>query len=201
MSDPNFKAEEAQAPPPQPPRPQPRSQLEQDEMYARQLAHHYQSQGGPQGQGGYGARGEGQAPGRPRPGEPEREHSFFDGMSHIITTLMPTNNNADELPEIRKNIEQGFKETQKTVSGWINNIAKKLDGGDDEYDKYGNPQYTGRTGPPQRQNFGPSQSDQMHGIRKSAEQRRSADHNRYDADNRVIGDDFAKLEMRDNEGM
>jgi hypothetical protein len=41
----------------------------------------------------------------------------------------------------------------------------------------------------------------MHGIRKSAEQRRSADHNRYDADNRVIGDDFAKLEMRDNEGM
>jgi hypothetical protein len=41
----------------------------------------------------------------------------------------------------------------------------------------------------------------MHGIRKSAEQRRSADHNRYDADNRVIGDDFAKLELRDNEGM
>ena len=41
----------------------------------------------------------------------------------------------------------------------------------------------------------------MYGIRKSAEQRRSADHNRYDADNRVIGDDFAKLELRDNEGM
>ncbi len=72
----------------------------------------------------------------------------------------------------------------------------------EEYDRYGNIQYTGRTQPPQqRQNFGPSQSDQMHGIRKSAEQRRSADHNRYDADNRVIGDDFAKLELRDNEGM
>jgi hypothetical protein len=53
---------------------------------------------------------------------------------------------------------------------------------------------------PQRQNFGPSQSEQMYGIRKSAEQRRSADHNRYDADNRVLGDDFAQLEMRDNEG-
>ena len=81
MSDPNFKAEEA--PPPQPPRPQPRSQLEQDEMYARQLAEHYQSQGGQQGQGGYGSRtGER----RPQPyarsnnqNKDEREYSFFDG--------------------------------------------------------------------------------------------------------------------------
>jgi hypothetical protein len=123
-------------------------------------------------------------------------------LLHIVTWENVANNNADELPEIRKNIEQGFKETQKTVTGWISNLAKKLDSAEvDEYDKYGNPQYQGRTGPPQRQNFGPSQSDQMHGIRKSAEQRRSADHNRYDADNRVIGDDFARLEMRDNDGM
>ncbi|KAL6160899.1 ubiquitin-binding protein cue5 [Exserohilum turcicum] len=175
MSDPNFKADEA--PPPQPPRPQPRSQLEQDEIYARQLAQHYQSQGGQNGQ-----RSREQAR-RQRPGEPEREHSFFD----------------DDLPEIRKNIEQGFKETQQTVTKWISNFTKKLDGEVDEYDKYGNPQYTGRTGPPPRQNFGPSQSDQMQGIRRSAEQRRSADHSRYDADNRVIGDDFAKLELRDND--
>jgi hypothetical protein len=75
MSDPNFKAEEA--PPPQPPRPQPRSQLEQDEIYARQLAEHYQSQGG---QPGHGSRGGGDAGRRQqRPGEPDREHSFFDG--------------------------------------------------------------------------------------------------------------------------
>lgn len=78
MSDPNFKSEEA--PPPQPPRPQPRSQLEQDEMYARQLAEHFESQGGQQGQGGYGSR-------QPRPyarsnnqNKDEREYSFFDGM-------------------------------------------------------------------------------------------------------------------------
>jgi hypothetical protein len=109
---------------------------------------------------------------------------------------------ADDLPEIRKNIEQGFKETQQTVTKWISNFTKKLDGEMDEYDRYGNPQYTGRTNPPQqRQNFGASQSDQMYGIRKSAEQqRRSADHTRYDADNRVIGDDFAKLELKDNDG-
>jgi hypothetical protein len=113
------------------------------------------------------------------------------------------NTKVDDLPEIRKNIEQGFKETQKTVTNWISNFTKKLDSGEmEEYDRYGNVQYTGRQPPPQqRQNFGPSQSDQMYGIRKSAEQRRSADHNRYDADNRVIGDDFAKLELRDNEGM
>ncbi|KAH7398579.1 hypothetical protein BKA66DRAFT_206861 [Pyrenochaeta sp. MPI-SDFR-AT-0127] len=190
MSDPNFKAEET--PPPQPPRPQPRSQLEQDEIYARQLAEHYQSQGGHGGQGGYGSRVPGEAPrrqqGGSRPNDPnsEREHSFFD----------------DDLPEIRKNIEQGFKETQKTVNKWITNFTKKLDGEPDEYDQYGNPIRPERpTGQPsqQRQNYGPSQSEQLYGIRKSAETRRSADHNRYDADNRVLGDDFASLELRDNE--
>jgi hypothetical protein len=92
MSDPNFTAEEA--PPPQPPRPQ-RTQLEQDEMYARQLAEHYQSQSGPpghgQGQAGYGQRR--QQPGQ-RPNEPEREHSFFDGTSRpprFRYTSVPTN--------------------------------------------------------------------------------------------------------------
>ncbi|KAL5113324.1 ubiquitin-binding protein cue5 [Pleosporales sp. CAS-2024a] len=179
MSDPSFKAEDI--PPPQPPRPQ-RSQLEQDEMYARQLAEHYQSQGGHAGQGQRGQQRH-----QPRQ-EPGREHSFFD----------------DDLPEIRKNIEQGFKETQKTVTSWITNFTKKLDGEPDEYDRYGDPIHDERPRPgqarPQRQNFGPSQSEQLYGIRKSAEQRRSADHNRYDADNRVLGDDFAQLEIRDNDG-
>ncbi|KAH7088747.1 hypothetical protein FB567DRAFT_317408 [Paraphoma chrysanthemicola] len=187
MSDPNFKAEET--PPPQPPRPQPRSQLEQDEIYARQLAEHYQSQGGQPG--AHAPRPQGdqrrQHPGQ-RPNEPDREHSFFD----------------DDLPEIRKTFEQGFKETQKTVTGWISNLTKKLDGEPDEYDRYGNPVHRDQQRPgessAQRQNFGPSQSEQLYGIRKSAEQRRSADHNRYDADNRVLGDDFAQLELRDNEG-
>jgi hypothetical protein len=76
MSDPSFKAEET--PPPQPPRrQQPRTQMEQDEMYARQLAEHYQSQ-----EGGFTAPAGGprrQQTGPPRPNEPDREHSFFDG--------------------------------------------------------------------------------------------------------------------------
>lgn len=88
MSDPNFKSEET--PPPQPPRPQPRTQLEQDEMYARQLAEHYQSQGGQQGQGGYGSRTQESGARRSQPyarsnnqnnnNKDEREYSFFDGM-------------------------------------------------------------------------------------------------------------------------
>lgn len=115
---------------------------------------------------------------------------------------------ADDLPEIRKNIEQGFQETQKTVNKWITSFKKKLDGEPDDYDQYGNPVHQEREhgqSSQGRQNFGPSQSDQLYGIRKSAEQRRSADmrrsadHNRYDADNRVLGDDFAQLELRDNE--
>lgn len=84
MSDPNFKAEEA--PPPQPPRPQ-RSQLEQDEIYARQLAEHYQSQGGPGGQGQGQGQQRRQHPGQ-RPNEPDREHSFFDGMPATYQSVL-----------------------------------------------------------------------------------------------------------------
>jgi len=90
MSDPNFKGEEA--PPPQPPRPsQPRSQVEQDEIYARQLAEHYQSSSQ-----GYGSqpRGDPRIPQRRRepglkPDEPydDREHSFFDGAGCLVSSL------------------------------------------------------------------------------------------------------------------
>ncbi|KAF2866307.1 hypothetical protein BDV95DRAFT_584493 [Massariosphaeria phaeospora] len=207
MSDPDFKGEEA--PPPQPPRPaqqqqqqqqqpqprQPRSQVEQDEIYARQLAEHYQS-GFTQP---YGQRSRSNQPEphqrretglKPNELYDDREHSFFD----------------DDLPEIRKNIEQGFRETQTKVKSWITDFTKTLAGEPDEYDQYGNPvapqgSSSHHQPPQQRQNFGPSQSDQMYGIRKSAEQRRSADRERYDMDNRVLGDDFEALELHDDEGL
>lgn len=41
MSDPSFKAEEEAPPPPPPRRTQPQSQMEADELYARQLNEHY----------------------------------------------------------------------------------------------------------------------------------------------------------------
>lgn len=88
MSDPSFKAEEA--PPPQPPRPQPRTQLEQDEIYARQLAEHYQHQsgqgghGGQGGQGGHSQRTQGGNPRRQQRPTDDREHSFFDGTQFLL---------------------------------------------------------------------------------------------------------------------
>jgi hypothetical protein len=92
MSDPNFKSEEAA--PPKPPRPQPRSQVEQDEMYARQLAEHYQSQGGQQGQGGYGSERRSAPYARSNnrnQSKDDREYSFFDGkLIKVIAALLGT---------------------------------------------------------------------------------------------------------------
>lgn len=184
MTDPDFKPEEAA--PPQPPRPQqrqqPQSQLEQDELYARQLAEHYNSQM-PRQQNQYNQREPGRrGPNQQRPhyDEDDRERSFFD----------------DELPEIGRNIQRGFMETQKQVNSWINNFKKRIDGEDEEEDLY-----SGSSSRPGRQNFGPSQSEQLHGIRKSAErQRRSVEQQRYDADPHVLDDEeFNRLELRDDE--
>lgn len=100
-----------------------------------------------------------------------------------------------DIDEIKQTLEQGFDGAKNTLTKWVGGIMKKLEGEADDYDKYGNEMHRHN----QRQNFGPSQSDQRHGIRRSAEARRSADHNRYDNDNRVLGDDFEALEMKDDE--
>ncbi|KAF1966061.1 hypothetical protein BU23DRAFT_560523 [Bimuria novae-zelandiae CBS 107.79] len=175
MSDPNFKEEEA--PPPRPPRPtqQPRSQVEEDEILARQLAQHYQSQG-------YDLRSRGD------PRQPQRQQQATGDKSDDED---PPFFDKDELQEIRQNIEKGFHQTRDKVMGFFKNIQKNFDG-TEGYDQYGDETY-------RRQNFGPSQSNQVHGIRRSAEARRSADHSRYDSDNRVLGDDFEALELRDDE--
>lgn len=196
MSDPSFQPEEEpsqQPPPQQPPRPMqraPQTQMEADEQYARQLAEQY-NYSGQQGQNRYNQR----EPARRRPnqqypqyGEDDEEHerNFFD----------------DDLPEIGRNIQQGFFETQKKVNSWINNFKKRIDGDDeDEDDLYsssqaGSRQNTGRI------NTGPSQSAQLYGIRKQAEaqQRRSTEASRYDADPHEMDDgEFERLELRDDD--
>lgn len=197
MTDPDFQPEEVA--PPQPPRPaqrqqqqrQPQSQLEADEMYARQLAEQYNNQGPDLGRGQqtrYNQR-ERQGPNqqRPRYQEEDREHSFFD----------------DDLPEIGRNIQRGFAETQKQVNSWITTFKKRIDGddNDDDDDLYsGSSSSNARSA---RQNFGSSQSEQMYGIRKSAEhqqQRRSVEQQRYDSDPHVLDDaEFSRLELRDDE--
>ncbi|KAB8339160.1 hypothetical protein FH972_022094 [Carpinus fangiana] len=175
MSDPNFQED---APPPQPPRPsQQRQQEQQDEMYARQLAEHYRSQAQPP------------PPGGPRPADRDggdREYSFFE----------------DELPEIRDQLSKGFRDTQKTINKWVTNFRKTIDGEPDSDED--DPRIGSSTQrPPQRQNFGPKQSDQLRGIQRNADQmrsssgRRSTDRERYDADPRVLSDNFNELELHD----
>ncbi|EMD01281.1 hypothetical protein BAUCODRAFT_61481 [Baudoinia panamericana UAMH 10762] len=219
MSDPNFVPEESAPPPPQPPRPQtqtqrqPKNQLEADEMYARQLAEQYNTHSDPyqqqRGQTRYNQREPGQRrPNQQKPvyNEDDREHSFFD----------------DDLPEIGRNIQQGFFETQKKVNSWISNFRKRLDGDDadeEDEDLYSASQPSSRQntnrwaqgggGVEGRQNFGPSQSEQLRGIQRAAEQRQqqqqrsarqSTEAARYDADPHQIGDDeFERLELRDND--
>ncbi|KAF9771940.1 hypothetical protein IL306_010409 [Fusarium sp. DS 682] len=124
MTDPDAAQNEPidEVPPPQPPRPQNRtqmSQLEADELYARQLAEHYDNVGA------YESRtaNRGGNDGRQRQGQrsqeewgDDREHSFLD----------------DDLPVIRENLRKGFFETQEKVNGWITNLKKKIEENFDE---------------------------------------------------------------------
>ncbi|CAD6570870.1 MAG: ubiquitin-binding protein cue5 [Alectoria sarmentosa] len=179
MSDPDA----AEPPPPlQPPRPQrapavptstEESQLAADERYARQLAEHYNGAPayveGPRS--GSGNR-------RPQKREASRRSGYDqdEGPSWF-----------DELPILKDNIKKGFLETQSTVNKWVNSLKKKIDGEDED-------EIQGR--PPQQ---GYPAQQQFSGRRSSEFGRRSADRERYDADPQVLGDDFAGLQMRDNE--
>lgn len=92
------------------------------------------------------------------------------------------------MPILKDNIKKGFLETQSTVNKWVNSLKKKIDGEDDD-------DLQGR--PPQQA----YPAHQQSAARRSTEyKRRSADRERYDADPQVLGDDFAGLQMRDNEG-
>ncbi|KAH7004987.1 hypothetical protein EDB82DRAFT_65258 [Fusarium venenatum] len=169
LTDPDAAQNEpTDVPPPQPPRPQNRSQMSQmeaDELYARQLAEHYDNVGdyenrtanrgandGRQRQGQQGQQG-------PEWGD-DREHSFLD----------------DDLPVIRENLRKGFFETQEKVNGWITNLKKKIEENFDESEEQ-----TQSQGQPFRR---PGESS-----------RRSGDYDRYDADPQVLSDDFAGMKF------
>lgn len=194
MTDPNA---EEQLAPPKPPRRSPgptstaRSQLEADELYARQLAEHYNTPGR------RGQRGDDRSPGRsPRRnrGDDEKDYSFFDGrvisacfeLRQLCAPSADRLTLQDDLPVIRDNIRKGFLETQSKVNTWVQNFKKRLDG-DDLDDIHGSQGYGGG------QSYGTSRRSGDLG-------RRSGDRDRYDADPQVLGDDFAALELRDSEG-
>lgn len=180
MTDPDSQKDAT--PPAKPPRPAQQSaiptstaqsQLEADEMYARQLHEHYSSAGRPQRQNVV----PNQQPPRPHTqAQEEREYSFLD----------------DDLPMIRENIRKGFLETQSTVNKWVTNFKKKLDGEDDEG-------FGSQPAKPAQRLQGSNQGFPNYGRRSSELARRSADRERYDADPQVLSDDFSTLELRDGE--
>ncbi|KAL4740828.1 hypothetical protein BDV11DRAFT_184525 [Aspergillus similis] len=112
MTDPNASAQDDYAPP-KPPRPSAaQRQLEADELYARQLAEHYNRRSQP-------PRGGDEAYRRQRhldDAAEEKEYNFFD----------------DDLPVIRENIRKGFLDTQSKVSSWVQSLKKKIDGEEDD---------------------------------------------------------------------
>ncbi|KAF4993825.1 hypothetical protein FDECE_13299 [Fusarium decemcellulare] len=122
MTDPDAaKNEPEDVPPPQPPRPQGRgqqmSQMEADELYARQLAEHFDNVGAYESRTANRGHNEGQRR-QTQQGwdDDDREHSFID----------------DDLPVIRDNLRKGFLETQTKVNSWITMMKKKIEENFDE---------------------------------------------------------------------
>ncbi|KAI1354178.1 hypothetical protein F5Y01DRAFT_274375 [Xylaria sp. FL0043] len=174
MSDPdavrNDPPAEA-APPPKPPRPANHaalSQMEADELYARQLADHYDNAGAYEARTmnrGPGTQNRRQATGL-KPNEMyDREHNFID----------------DDLPVITENIRKGFLETQTKVNSWFTNLKKKIDG---EYDSDEDETQPSK----HRPHGGP-------GRRSGEGSRQSTDYHRYDADPQVLSDDFSGMKL------
>ena len=75
----------------------------------------------------------------------------------------------------------------------MTNLRKKIDGDDDENFR-DEPVRTSNT------RFGFNQQPSYGGRRSGEYDRRSSERDRYDADPQVLGDDFAGLQMRDNDG-
>ncbi|KAL4975462.1 hypothetical protein BDW66DRAFT_151924 [Aspergillus desertorum] len=114
MTDPNASAQDDYAPP-KPPRPSAtQKQLEADELYARQLAEHYNRRAQPPRGGNEANRRQRHLNDAPE----EKEYNFFD----------------DDLPVIRENIRKGFLDTQSKVSSWVQSLKKKIDGEEDDED-------------------------------------------------------------------
>ena len=85
---------------------------------------------------------------------------------------------------IRENLRKGFLDTQTKVNSWVQNLKKRLDG-EPEAGPSGQ-------GQPEENYARPRRSGDLG--------RRSGDRERYDADHRILNDDFASLELRDAEG-
>ncbi|KAH0613249.1 uncharacterized protein H6S33_009629 [Morchella sextelata] len=150
----------------------PQNQLEADEIYARQLAEHFGAGNIGSGRGGgssvnYNTRN---VETRRRQHTPLRDEDFDPNKERSFID--------DELPVIKENILKGFAETQNKFNSWITDIKKRLDGDSPE------------NSPP------PSTRNSAQYARPATGRRGSRDGG-YDADPRVLTDDFTHLHLRD----
>lgn len=147
---------------------QPRNQLEADELYARQLAEQYNNAGRSRGRGGV-QNTQTQQP-RHRRNDSDEDYTGEDKEHSFLD---------DDLPVIKENIRQGFLQTQTKVNQWVAEFKKKLDG------------------EPTSPEIPPNFQDPRVGSRSTSRGGPSG-YSGYDADPRVLGDDFAHLDLRDS---
>lgn len=188
MTDPEHAAEAIEEPaPPQPPRPThggaPMSQVEADELYARQLAQQYDASNSAHRSR---STGDGRHPQNGQHIRPTSRYQENDDYNFID----------DELPRIKEDLRKGFMETQNKVNGWITNLKKRIDG--DDISEINAQQQQHAQGGYQNQGQGSQQGYNQQGYN----QRRSGDAGRrsgdYDADPHVLSDDFAGISMNDD---
>ena len=87
---------------------------------------------------------------------------------------------------IKENIRRTFLETQSKVNKWVSDFKKRIDGEEPAEASNDGARYDPK-------GYSRRLSQQSYGVR------RSGDRDRYDADPQVLGDDFAALELRDDE--
>ncbi|KAL9001157.1 MAG: hypothetical protein Q9169_000340 [Polycauliona sp. 2 TL-2023] len=107
--------------------------------------------------------------------------------------MVPEADLIHDLPVIRDNIRKGFLETQAKVNSWVTNFKRKIDGEDEDEFRASTPQAV------QGYNTAPNRPPPF-GRRSGDFVRRSAEHDRYDADPQLLGDDFTSLHLKDHEG-
>ena len=177
MTDPSAAEPEHEVPPPPPPRPSAQaagptstaqSQLEADEMYARQLAEQYENVGAYEDRT---SSNRGMPRGRQQTGlNPnelhDNDHSFLD----------------DDLPVIRENLRKGFVETQTKVNSWFNDLKKRINDQFDEQHEDDDENHQGGAG-----------NSSFMGRPTRDQSRRTNDYDRYDADPELLSDDFAGM--------
>ena len=205
MSDPSAVAEETPPPPPQPPRPRstqptststPQNQLEADALYARQLQEHFGAPAPRQhpnaGAGMRRSNTGGRPPQRRHPND-ESDDEYYANDDRDRPSFFE-----EDLPVIKENIKKGFLETQAKVTGWFDDLRKKIDGEDQPEGAMGRAH--GEQSPPLRNSsqYARTGNRRQYGVGSGSYDAPRRSRDGYDADPKVLSDDFTHLGLKDS---